>query len=63
MIERGFISISYIQRNYGVGFPRAGRIFARLQKDGLVANEPSSQKGCEVLIKNVSQIPGYDEEE
>ena len=63
MIERGFISISYIQRNYGVGFPRAGRIFARLQKDGLVANEPSSQKGCEVLIKSVSQIPGYNEEE
>ena len=49
-MEREFTSISFIQRTYGVGFPKAGRLFARLQKDGIVSNENDSAKGCRVLI-------------
>lgn len=53
IMAQEYTSISRIQRSYGVGFPRAGKIFARLQADGIVAAAPetsSSSKGCKVLI-------------
>ena len=51
IMTREFTSISQIQRDFSVGFPRAGKIFARLQKEGIVDLTPvSSSKGCRVLI-------------
>ncbi|NCA95611.1 MAG: hypothetical protein EOM74_01390 [Methanomicrobia archaeon] len=49
-MDREYTSISYIQRTYGVGFPKAGRLFARLQKDGVVSTDSDSAKGCKVLV-------------
>lgn len=52
IMSREYTSISRIQREFGVGFPRAGKIFARLQSDGIVAQDPdtaSSSKGCRVI--------------
>ena len=49
--SKEYCSISYIQRTYGVGFPKAGRLFNKLVKDGLVANKGDA-RGCKVLIKN-----------
>lgn len=53
-MDREFTSISYIQRTYGVGFPKAGRLFARLQKDGVVSTDSDSAKGCKVLVHDSS---------
>ena len=53
IMAQEYTSISRIQRSYGVGFPRAGKIFARLQSEGVVALQPdtaSSSKGCRVLL-------------
>jgi S-DNA-T family DNA segregation ATPase FtsK/SpoIIIE len=53
IMTKEYTSISKIQREYGVGFPRAGKIFARLQSEGIVAAAPetaSSAKGCKVLV-------------
>lgn len=48
-----FISISKIQREYGVGFNRAGRFFLRLQREGIVSTEQDgTTKGCRVLVKD-----------
>ena len=47
--HREYFSISYITRTYQMGFSRAGKIFTRLQKEGVVA--PSGDaRGCKVLI-------------
>lgn len=48
IMHRQMCSISYIQRTYGMGYPRAGRYFARLVKEGVVAPEGDS-KGNKVL--------------
>lgn len=67
IMTKDYASISFIQRTYGVGFPRAGKIFARLQAEGIVApssDTPSSSKGCQVLVHssdkkdNESENPG-----
>jgi DNA segregation ATPase FtsK/SpoIIIE-like protein len=52
IMAQEYTSISRIQRSYGVGFPRAGKIFARLQAEGVVALQPdtASSKGCRVLL-------------
>ncbi len=54
-----YTSISKIQRQFGVGFPRAGKLFAMLQADGIVAmapDSPSSSKGCRVLVHAVNEL-------
>jgi DNA segregation ATPase FtsK/SpoIIIE-like protein len=59
IMQQEYTSISRIQRSYGVGFPRAGKIFARLQADKIVAAAPetsSSSKGCKVLIHSAAQV-------
>lgn len=59
-----YASVSRIQREYNLGFPRAGKIFVRLQREGIVAPAPetnSSSKGCKVLIHSESKnssLPG-----
>jgi DNA segregation ATPase FtsK/SpoIIIE and related proteins len=53
IMTRQYTSISRIQRENGLGFPRAGRLFARLVAEGVVASEPDtpgSSKGCRVLL-------------
>ncbi len=54
-----YTSISKIQRQFGVGFPRAGKLFAMLQADGIVAmapDSPSSSKGCKVLVHAPNEL-------
>jgi S-DNA-T family DNA segregation ATPase FtsK/SpoIIIE len=64
IMTRQYTSISRIQREHGLGFPRAGRLFNRLVKEGVVAaepNPPGSSKGCQVLIhadSNTGEVPG-----
>ena len=53
IMTREYCSISMIQREFEVGFPRAGKILARLQADGIVASPgdtPNNSKGCRVLV-------------
>lgn len=53
VMQQEYSSISRIQREFGFGFSRAGRIFALLQKEGIVASAPETQgssKGCKVLV-------------
>ena len=38
-ITNEYISMSRIQRECGVGFNRAGRVFKRLQDEGIIAKE------------------------
>jgi len=53
-MQRDFSSISFIQRTYGVGFPKAGRLFNRLQKDGIVSTINDSARGCKVIAHDPS---------
>lgn len=50
IVERDYCSISYIQRTYGVGFPKAGRLFNKLINDGYVARGGDA-RGSKVLIR------------
>ncbi len=49
LMSKEYCSISFIQRTYGVGFPKAGRLFAKLQKEGIVALQGDA-RGSKVLI-------------
>ncbi len=53
VMDRDYCSISFIQRSYGVGFPRAGKIFERLVAEGVISSsdEDGSNKGRRVLLK------------
>ena len=51
IVERDYCSISYIQRTYAVGFPKAGRLFNKLINDGYVARGGDA-RGSKVLIKS-----------
>ena len=58
VMSREFTSISQIQRDYGVGFPRAGKIYARLMKEGIISNDvPNGSKGAKVIVHNVDALP------
>ena len=48
IMRKEFCSISYIQRSYQVGFPKAGRLFGRLQKEGYVELSGDA-RGCKVI--------------
>ena len=51
VMKREFTSISQIQRDYGVGFPRAGKIYSRLLKEGIISTDtPNSSKGAKVVV-------------
>ena len=50
--HREYFSISYITRTYGMGFSRAGKMFTRLQRDGVVAVGGGDARGCKVLMYN-----------
>ena len=57
LVHKEYCSISFIQRTYGVGFPKAGRMFARLVKDGIVA-PTGDAKGSKVLVHDLEQSEG-----
>lgn len=53
VMQQEYTSISRIQREFGFGFGRAGKLFKSLQDEGIVArapDTPGSSKGCKVLI-------------
>ena len=52
VMSNEYMSMSRIQRECGVGFNRAGRVFKRLQDEGIVATESEANKGCPVLVKD-----------
>ena len=64
IVSKEYCSISYIQRSYGIGFPRAGRMFGRLQKEGVV-DLGGDAKGSKVLIhepvKNEQQMGSVEQ--
>ena len=43
-VESGQISTSYIQRNYEVGFNRAGRIMTQLERAGIVGPQTGAKQ-------------------
>lgn len=53
-MHREYMSISYITRSYGMGFSRAGKMFKRLQDEGVVATSGDA-RGCKVLMYNPFQ--------
>lgn len=55
LTSKEYCSISFIQRTYGVGFPKAGRLFAKLVAQGYVAKQGDS-RGNKVLIKQEQSI-------
>lgn len=55
--HRPAFSISYIVRTYGMGYTRAGKMFSRLQAEGIVALTGDS-RGCKVL----TYVPGSEQE-
>ena len=53
VMQMEYTSISRIQRQFGVGFPRAGKMINRLQQEGIIAAAPDvagSSKGLRVLV-------------
>ncbi len=64
-MAQDYASMSRIQREFGMGFNRAGKLFRRLQEDGIVAEKPdtaSSAKGCRVLVHDKFGEVTYDEQ-
>ena len=54
-------SISRIQRDFRVGYPRASEIFNKLIEDGIVApktDAPNSSKPCQVLVHSLEELNG-----
>ena len=50
VMTQQYVSMSKIQRECGVGFNRAGKIFSRLQREGIVSTQQDgATKGCKVL--------------
>ena len=62
-MQEEYASISKIQRTFSVGFPKAGKYFARLENEGIISkeNEPNNAKGRKVLIHNYSNMSSDDE--
>ena len=60
--HREYFSISYITRTYGMGYSRAGKMFSRLQKEGVVALGGDA-RGCKVLqyVPMDSQVASFEQ--
>ncbi len=54
-VTNGAISTSYIQRNFEVGFNRAGRIMTQLEKAGVVGR-PDGAKPREILFHDLPSL-------
>ncbi len=56
-----YCSVSWLRRNYGLGFPKAGSIMDRLKKEGIVAElgqNATSSKGSKVLVHSLEELEG-----
>ena len=53
--SREYCSISFLTRSYGIGFPKAGRLFQKLINDGYVAGGGGDARGSKVLIHTPQQ--------
>ncbi|MBQ9266414.1 MAG: DUF87 domain-containing protein [Bacilli bacterium] len=66
VVNEEYTSISKIQRVFGFGFSRAGKIFEQLQKDGIVAGRDEAgqqnSKGRKVLVHTTDIIPDASNE-
>ena len=66
VVNEEYTSISKIQRVFGFGFSRAGKIFEQLQKDGIVAGRDDAgqqnSKGRKVLIHTSDIVPDAQNE-
>lgn len=61
IMTRDYASISAIQREFGVGFPRAGKIFARLEAEGVIAkNDNSTNAKGRKVIKHADANPSVN---
>jgi S-DNA-T family DNA segregation ATPase FtsK/SpoIIIE len=54
-VEQGAISVSMIQRNYEVGFNRAGRIMQQLQSAGIVGPQMGA-KPRDILFHDLPSL-------
>ena len=54
IMKREYASLSYIQRTYAVGFPKAGKIINRLINEGVISSENEGNKGQKVLIHSTT---------
>ena len=54
IMKREYASLSYIQRTYAVGFPKAGKIINRLINEGVISSENEGNKGQKVLIHSIT---------
>ena len=53
VMSQEYTSISKIQRTFGLGFPRAGKMFSMLEEEGIVESEATAtnnSKGRRVLV-------------
>ena len=55
-VSTGNISVSYIQRNYEVGFNRAGRIMTQLERSGIVGPPVKGEKQREVKFYDLPSL-------
>lgn len=66
VVNEEYTSISKIQRVFGFGFSRAGKIFEQLQKDGIVAGRDDAgqqnSKGRKVLVHTTDIVPDASNE-
>ena len=60
-VTSGTMSVSYMQRTYAVGFNRAGRIMAQLEKAGIVGKQSGSQKR-DVKFYDLQSLEAYLQE-
>ena len=54
IMRREYASLSYIQRTYAVGFPKAGKMITRLINEGVISSEAEGNKGYKVLLHSVT---------
>lgn len=52
-----YTSMSRIQRECNVGFNKAGRLFKRMQDEGIVSTQTEANKGSRVLVHDDSPSP------
>ena len=52
-MSQEYTSISKIQRTFSLGFPRAGKMFQKLEEEGIIESESNStnnSKGRKVIV-------------
>lgn len=65
VMSHDYTSISKIQQNFNLGFPKASKYFVRLAQEGVISdvNEANNAKGRKVLLHDFSQIASEEPRE